>query len=137
MACLNPFPSKHITYYHSTYSCKVYIMLHRFIIVNFNTECLKMRKKWSIFKGCFLAVNGLKWGIWAKNRHSGIFFTLLFAENHKFVSLSVLQIFTFKVRKLSIFGLLDNYKISMLTTPCIVFQMTIFRLTQSCNHFKP
>ena len=79
-------------------------MLRRPIFVNVTTESLKMTKKWSIFKGCFLAVNGLKWGIWDKKRHSGIFFTLLFAENRKFLSLFVLQIFAFKVRKSSILG---------------------------------
>ena len=72
-----------------------------------------MTKKWSIFKCCFLAVNGLNWGILAKNRITRIFFTRLFAENRKFVFLFVLQIFAFKVSKSSILGRLDNYKISM------------------------
>ena len=72
-------------------------MLHRLIIVNFITECLKMTKKWSILKCCFLAVNGLNWGILAKNRITRIFFTLFFEKKRKFVSLFVLQIFTFKL----------------------------------------
>ena len=72
-------------------------MLHRLIIVNFITECLEMTKKWSIFKCCFLAVNGLNWGILAKNRITRIFFTLFFAKKRKFVSLFVLQIFAFKL----------------------------------------
>ena len=70
-------------------------------------------KKWSIFKVCFLPVNGLKRSILAKNRLTCIFFILFFAENRKFVSLFVLQLFAFKLSKSSIIGRLDNYKISM------------------------
>ena len=90
MEFLHAIPSKNVIYYRSMYSSKVCVMLCRPICANFTTECLKMRKKWSIFKGCFLAVNGLKWGILAKNRHSGILSTLSFAENRKFLSQFVL-----------------------------------------------
>ena len=83
-------------------------MLYRYIIVNFTTDCLEMTKKGSSFKGYFLAVNGLKRSILAKNRLTCILFILLFAENRKFVSLFVLQIFAFKLSKSSIIGRLDT-----------------------------
>ena len=128
---------KTIIHFYDMQLQKVCIKLHRRIIVNFTTECLEMTKKLSIFQCCFLAVNGLKSGILAKNRLTGIFFTLLFAENRKFVFLFVLQIFAFKVMNPPIVGRLDNYKISMINTPCVLFQTTAFSVTQSCNHFKP
>ena len=55
-----------------------------------------MTKKCSIFKVIFCLIISSKWGVLAKNRYSETFFVLSFAENRKFVSLFVLEIFELK-----------------------------------------